>query len=353
VKITERYLLVRSGIIFLLLLLTSCIVPHAPDSQRDYSRLVEFIKTDDKPSPLYVFNDFEEDFDEDSHRANIEFFNDHPALIKKIQKDLDDKALKWRLDKLSYRFVFVPEKRKEYATLFETYCNDVIEYTLEETELSNPYQNLQTLLEERPEISDEGVTVFLVHNLAKEYVARYAFSNKKRKKAVIELRGSVFSGKVGSYTTNIFMEESGEFRFIRDDYTIWQNSARNPYTALTVPVEETLHIALREHTESAIKDELESNSVDSIGEVERIVDNWMAVEEAIVGGLVHSLFPQFLEKHLSNLPNFLIEEDIESKMEFEQYRHLKKGIQIVESMGCKKAIKMYKEDPAVFKALLI
>jgi hypothetical protein len=353
VIITGRHSLVRSGLIFLVVLLTSCIIRHAPDSRRDYSRLVELIKTDDLSTPLYVFNDFEEDFDEDAHRASIGFLNGHTALIKKIQKDLESKCLKWRLDKLVYRMVFVPEKRKEYATLFETYCSDVIEYTLAETRLSNPYQTLQTLVEGRPKVADEGVTAFLVHNLAKEYVARYAFINRERKKVVIELRGTVFSGKVGSYTTNIFMEESGEFRFIRDDYTIWQNSAKNPYTVLMVPVEETLHIALREHTERAIKAQLELKSVQGLGDVKRIADDWMAVEEAIVGGLVHAMLPQFLEEHIHNLPNSLVEEDIESKMEFKQYRYLRKAIEVVGSMGCKKAVKIYKKDPMEFKNLLI
>jgi len=345
--------LVRSGLIFVVVLLTSCIIRYAPDSQTDYSRLVELIKTDDLSTPLYAFNDFEEDFDEDTHRASIKFLNGHTALIKKIQKDLEGKTLKWRLDKIVYRMVFVPEKRKEYAALFETYCSDVIEYTLAETKLSNPYQTLRTLVEKTPDVANEGVTAFLVHNLAKEYVARYTFINREHKKVVIELRGTVFSGKVGSYTTNIFMDENGEFRFIRDDCTIWQNSARNPYTVLMVPVEETLHIALREHTERAIKDQLKLKPVQGLGDVERIADDWMAVEEAIVGGLVYATLPQFLEEHIHNLPNSLIEKDIESKMEFDQYRYLKKGIEVVESMGCKKAVKIYKEDPTKFKELLI
>jgi hypothetical protein len=328
-------------------------VPHESDSQRDYSRLVEFIKAEDKSKPLYAFNDFEEGFDEDSHRGSVEFLNDHPKLIRRIQKDLNDKAPKWKLDKLTYRLVFVPEKREAYATLFETYCNDVINYTLEETELNNPYETLQTITEKRPEVSDVGVTAFLVHNLAKEYIAKYSFTNKKGRKVVLELKGTVFSGKVGAYTTNIFMEESGNFSFVRDDYTIWQNSAKNPYTVLMVPVEETLHIALREHTERAIKDQLELRSVQGLGEVERIADDWMAVEEAIVGGLVHAMLPQFLEAHFEDLSSSLVEEDIESKMDFQQYRHLKKGIEIVEQMGCKKAVKMYKDDPAGFKDLLV
>lgn len=120
-----------------------------------------------------------------------------------------------------------------------------------------------------------------------------------------------------------------------------------------VPVEETLHIALREHTERAIKDQLELKSVQGLGDLERIADDWMAVEETIVGGLVHAMLPQFLETHIHILPNSLVEEDIKSKMDFPQYRHLKKGIEIVKKIGCKKAVKIYKEDPAGFKNLLI
>jgi hypothetical protein len=40
-------------------------------------------------------------------------------------------------------------------------------------------------------------------------------------------------------------------------------------------------------------------------------------------------------------------------MDFRQYRHLKRGIEIVEEMGCKKAVKIYKKDPMEFKDLLI
>jgi len=351
--IRESYSLVKLGIVALLISVTPDIVWAAPDSQGDYSRLVEFIKIEDKAAPLYVFNDFEEDFDEDSHRASMAFLNKNPALVRKIQKDLDREALRWRLDKISYRLVFVPEKRKEYATLFEAYCNQVINYTLDKTELSNPYQNIQTLLEERPEISNNGVTAFLVHNLAKEYIARYAFANKTHKKVLIKLKGTVFSGKLGSYTSTISVNENGMLDFVRDDYTIWQNSAGNPYTALTVPVEETLHITLREHTERAIKEGVESKSFHSIAEIERVVDDWMAVEEAIVGGLTHCLLPGFLTKHVKNLTRSLVKEDMESKVKFEQYRHLKNGIELVETMGCKNAIQMYTADPVEFKQLLI
>ena len=48
----------------------------------DYTRLLEFIQLDDQQQPLYVFNDFEEEFDEASHRATRQYFKEHPGLIQ-------------------------------------------------------------------------------------------------------------------------------------------------------------------------------------------------------------------------------------------------------------------------------
>jgi hypothetical protein len=224
---------------------------------------------------------------------------------------------------------------------------------LDKTNLNNPYRKLQTLDQESPIIGDNGITVFLVHNLAKEFVTKYIFSNKRRKKVKIDLRGIVFLGTVGSYTTKVYVGDNGKLEFRRDNYTIWQNSAKNPYTALMVPVEETLHIALREYTEIAIKEQLERNSVESTEELEKIVEDWIAIEEAIVGGLVHTLLPPFIKRRVRNFPYSLIEEDIESKSELEKYRHLRKGIKVVESMGYEKVLEMYSIDPMEFKKLLM
>ena len=54
------------------------------------------------------------------------------------------------------------------------------------------------------------------------------------------------------------IKKDGTIEFERNNYTIWQNSAQLPYNALIVPIEETLHIALRPHTEKAIQDELKN-----------------------------------------------------------------------------------------------
>jgi hypothetical protein len=340
------------GSIVLILQMASCVPSPVSNPPGEYSPLVDYIEKDDRFRPLYVFNDFEEDFDEESHRASLGFFNAHPALLKKIKKDIKGRPLRWRLDNLSYRFVFVPEEREDYAVLFKKYCEDVVDYVLNKTELVNPYHDILTLSEERPDVSERGVTVFLVHNLAKEYVAKYEFRGGRHKKVVVNLEGTVFSGRVGAYTTEILLEKDGGFHFIKNHYTIWQNSAKNPYTALKVPVEETLHIALRKNTEQAIQVELESQGVHHTKKIERIVDKWMAVEEAVVGGLAHALLPPFVEKYFDNLPPSLIDQDVESLRSFPKYRFLNRGIEIVENLGYRKAIEIYQEDPGVFKDLL-
>jgi hypothetical protein len=148
----------------------------------------------------------------------------------------------------------------------------------------------------------------------------------------IELEGKLYSGDVGAYTSTLIMNENGTIEFLKDKYTIWQNSATNPYTALMVPAEETLHITLRGYTESAIKKAVEQSHQRSLKSVEKIVED--------------------LEEHITDLSLSFIEMDIIAKSQFEKYRHLEKGITIVEEIGYREAIRMYSKDPAAFRDLL-
>jgi hypothetical protein len=319
----------------------------------DYARLVEMIRLDDREQPLYAFNDFSSGFDVESHEANVEYFDEHPDLLTRIREDLGPGELRWKLDTLKHRLVFVPETRREYAAYYEKYCAEVIGYVLGRTKLDNPYRAIETLLVENPEIPETKVTAYLVHNLAKEFVATYIFSKEDDKKVKIKLAGKVFSGVLGSYTSNIFVQEDGSFAFERATYTIWQNSAGNPYTALAIPVEETLHIALRDHTEREMKEQLSLGSVSTIGDVQRIVREWMTIEEAAVGGLVQALLPEFLNKHLKSLPHSLIAKDIEARSRFEKYKYLRRGIELVKKVGCHTYLKIYAESPRKFRELLM
>jgi hypothetical protein len=45
--------------------------------------------------------------------------------------------------------------------------------------------------------------------------------------------------------------------------------------------------------------------------------------------------------------------DIAAKSQFEKYRHLEKGITLVQEIGYREAIRMYSKDPAAFRDLLL
>ena len=78
---SRLHLLLKAAFYGTLLITASCAAYRAPQPRSDYSRLVELIKLEDREEPLYAFNDFAEGFDEDSHRANLEYLEDHPGLI--------------------------------------------------------------------------------------------------------------------------------------------------------------------------------------------------------------------------------------------------------------------------------
>ena len=218
-----------------------------PETASNYSRLVNFIRLEDKVQPVYAFNDFEESIDETSINDTKQYFSEHKDLIKKIKKDLGGGSLRWKLDNFKQRLVFVPETRDEYAALYKNYCIDVIDFILNETRLDNPYTQIKNLQHEDPDIPEnQGITVFLVHNLAREYRGTYSFFNENPKKEIkISLRGTRFIGEIGSYSSMLEIKRDGTIEFVRNNYTIWQNSAQLPYNALIVPIEETFHIALR------------------------------------------------------------------------------------------------------------
>jgi len=327
----------------------SCAHPHP----RDYSRLKDLVQLEDQKTPLFVFKESKGEFDPDIRKASIEYFENHPALLQKIKTDLACERPRWRLARVNQRLLFVPEQVQEHASLFESYCKDVIQEVLKRTNLPNPYREIQTLSQERPEISDRGgITAFVVNNVAKEFEASFIFSNERQEELGINLGSKIFLDELGSYTSDISVGKDGTCDFVHDGYTLWRDSAKNPYTVLMVPVEETLHIALRTSTERAIKEQIERSGVNQTKDVEEIVEEWTAVEEAIVGGVVHDLGPHILATRMITLPPGLIEKDLKSRRALKRYRYLEKGVLFVRNMGSLGAIGIYKTDPAAFRNFL-
>ena len=323
----------------------------------DYSRLMYFLKGDHLEAPLLLLSDSEGEFDRHLNRENLAYLNQNRELLEQIQSRLEAETLNWKLSGSSKRLLVVPERRQEYARLFEGYCRSAIGYALDRTQLANPYLQIETLdgpVALESETTGRGVTAYLVHNIADEYVEEYLFFKPEESgtKIKIKLSNRVFTGRIGSYTSRLTFGEDSQVEFIRDPYTLWQNSAKNPVNVLVAPIEETLHIALRSATETAIRGKLEQIKPKNIQEVEAVVHEWMAVEEAIVGGLVARLMPEIFDRLLSGPMQKEITESLDQRDVHEQYRYLREGIRVVHDLGVRPAIDLYFSEPTRFQQLI-
>lgn len=306
----------------------------AMTASTDYTRLIQWMTAGSSEKPLTALGDLETAFSAATHEANLEFIRNHPDLIGTIKSQLNSSELSWHLVDARRRFLAVPEKRADYAAMFEAYCREAIDFVAASTGSSSPYGAIFTLVgDSMPDLSTApGMKVLLVHNLAAESVYTYAFRGNDEKTISVALNQILYTGELGFYTSYLLTREDGCLEFEPSPLTIWQNTADNPYSVLMVPVEETLHILLRSATEQAIRaelDHLESSEAGPGG----VVEEWVAVEEAIVGGLVHHLLPGFLEQHLDAFQFEWIEDDLAMKKKMDRYRYLHRGIQIVGHIG--------------------
>lgn len=318
---------------------------------QDYSKLLEFIRSEDQVGPLYVFDELDK-FDRSVHKAFIGHLNRNPKILRKIQTEINANPLKWRIGQFKKRLLFVPEKRKEYISLYESYCRDVIDFILDETSFENPYAAIETLQREMPETrTDHGITVFLVHNIVEEWSGTYFFfGESKAPEMSVTLKSTAFSGEIGSYSSMLEIRDEGKINFIPNPYTIWQNSSEAPYNALIVPLEETFHVLLRSSTEQAIQADFAKGQGKK---VEEIVSYWITVEEAIVGGLVDVFFRRIAADLFSDFDFSEIEPLIEEKSQTKTYKFLKSGIKAIEILGVESALNLYTSDPQRFRDLLI
>ena len=346
----------------LLLMSQSAWAVQPPSLLDNYQRLFALIQLDELDAPLLPFSSEIKQFDHILNQENQAYLNENKDLLENLQGHFQSQTLNWKLANSYKRLLVVPEKRADYAKLFKSYCDDAVAYVLDITQLPNPLKSITTLNSPTPEfepeleidLSDQGVTAYLVHNIADEYIEEYHFFSveDEERKVQVKLRNLEFSGHIGSYSSDIVIQKNGQFKFIHNPYTVWQNNAKDPLNVLIAPVEETLHIALRSTTEIAIQDRLKEIAAKTVEEVQGVVDEWMAIEEAIVGGLVSELMPQIFSRFLGSPQTHEMNQSLANRHAHAQYRYLQKGIRVVIDLGLKSAIDLYRSEPHRFKELL-
>jgi hypothetical protein len=331
---------------------------NKPIETPNYSQLLDYIQKEDLSDPLMVFGGIEENFDRQLNLENIAYINANSDLLQQIQSHLSGDHLKWKLKTSFKQLWVVPENRDEYAQLFERYCHDAVAYLLERINRPNPYNAISTLKGPLPDLNrlnTDGITAYLVHNIADEYTEEYLFfdAENDQSQVKIKLSNREFSGKIGSVTSKLKIGEDNQFEFIREPYTLWQNSAKNPYNVLIVPIEETLHIILRSATEQAMHEDLTSLKPEKLHEVNKLIDHWMAVEEAVVGGLVWRIMPELLAHVAQGISGLSLEQTKKERHAHDQYQYLDRGIDLVNRMGVDETMNLYQNSPQKFKTKLI
>ena len=78
----------------------------------------------------------------------------------------------------------------------------------------------------------------------------------------------------------------------------------------------------------------------------------MAVEEAIVGGLVARLMPEIFTHLLSGPMEKEMAQSLAERDIHEQYRYLQEGIRVVTDLGVRPAIDLYVSEPTRFQQLI-
>jgi hypothetical protein len=324
----------------------------------DYSELLGFAETQAPPDSAVAFGAAEKDFDRDLNRKNLAFLNKDKSLLGRIVSQLNGAKLKWQLITSSKRLLAVPEYRADYAQLFERYCHTAVDYLLDRIHMPNPYGRIVTLkgpLPALPETQDpRGITVYLVHNLVDEYIEQYLFFSQDNdgSKVKITLSNRARDGKVGSVTSLVTIGPDHQFEFSRVPYTVWQNNAQNPLNVLIVPIEETLHILMRPYTEKAMKADLVQAEPSSVDQVQQVVDGWIAVEEAIVGGVVWKVMPEVCDRFVHQDPAGRLTHALAEREEHPQYRLLRRAIKVVADLGVNQSLTVYRNSPLDFKRMI-
>jgi hypothetical protein len=341
---------------FAMLILILLSTPHAT-ALPNFERLLE-TQDHKREEPLVVLSDLPGQFDPHRHQENLAYLNQDKRFLSQIKSHFNSDTLDWTLAGSFKRLLVVPEQREDFAALFEQYCRQAIAHTLMRTQLPDPYLNITTLA--GPVAIAEGktpmgVSAYLVHNIAEEYVEEFLFYDQaaaESTKVKIELRNRVFSGKIGSYSSRLTMGHDSTVEWSHEAFTLWQNSARDPLNVLIVPVEETLHIALRAATAGAIEQNIAQTPRRKIKEVQQVVDMWMAVEEALVGGIVAQLMPEILGRLLSGPMQEALTRSLAERDAHDQYRYLQAGIRVVMELGLLPAITLYQASPMEFKRMV-
>lgn len=304
----------------------------------------------EREGPMLVFRDFaaDPDVEVDQHiRTQLGLRKD---LLGQLRKKIGfEKQVRLSVEDIQVRLMFVPQLLEGHAAAYQHYCRDITDFLFEVNRMENFYAAISSPRESYPPVSETGISAFLVHRLAKDYRAVCKFTAESGRSVTYKATGAIFSNHLGAVDLEIRSMASEQFDLARKPFTIWQNNTENLYTLMSVPVEETLHYQLGKATDREIATFMKNHPPENLSAAQRLAEEWMAVEESVVGGLVHRVLEHYCILHHMAIPATAPEKTPLLVPPLHQYRYRKQGIQLVENLGFQEAMALYMNSPSDFR----
>ena len=304
-----------------------------------------------RKDPLLVFRDFVADPDAEIENHIRLQLSQRKDLLDLLKKKIEFKSkVKLALDDMQVQLMFVPQLPDDHAIAYHRYCIDIVDYFFDLIQTDNFYDAITIPNASYPLIPGAGKSAFLVHRLAKAYRVICQFTAESGRSVKFKVSGSAFSNHLGAVDLEIEVQAPGRYGLTRKPFTIWQNDTDNLYTLLAIPLEETLHYYLGQSTDRQIAASMVDQPPESLSDVRQMANEWMAVEESVVGGLVNGILGQYCSRY-SGMP-VAWQASEAAVPELHRYRYREKGLHLVERLGYRETIGLYMDSPCAFKERL-
>jgi hypothetical protein len=307
----------------------------------------------ERDTPLLIFRDYVADPDPEVEQHIRDQFHQRPDIHARIKEKFRSGGRVWlSIEDLDVRLMFVPQQQKRYAAAYQHYCKNIIDYVFQINGAENFYTAIEAPRESYPLIPETGIAAFLVHRLAKAYRGVCRITTDDGKSVKYRLSGAIFSNHLGAVDLDIEYLAPGRFALQRQPFTIWQNNSDTAYNLMAIPVEETLHYYLGAATDRQIAEALRENPSMNLDMAKALANEWMAVEESVVGGLVDQVLSRYCRTYGLPFPNGGSDTTDAPVAPLPQYRYRKNGLKLVRDLGLRQTVAMYLDHPADFKARL-
>lgn len=347
-------LLLALGIWVLAVWVMTPLVGNAAAFKEDLEIVAHMPKMVERDGPLLVFRDFvmDPDVEVKQHiRRQLSQNRDlHTRLKRKIQFD---KQVRLSVRDVQVRLMYVPQRPTGPGDAYQRYCRSILDFLAEMIQTENFYTAITSPIGSFPPLDDNGVTAFLVHRLAKDYQAICRFTAESGRYVEYQASGAIFSNHLGAVDLEIEFVAPRQVHLKRRPFTIWQNNSDDFYTLMALPVEETLHHYVGRATDHQLAETLRLTPPRNIAAVQKLAEEWIAVEESIVGGLVTRVVKDYCDKNRMDLPPMDSENTRSSEPTLRQYKYRRYGIDLVREMGFHEALTLYMNNPGDFRALLV